>query len=213
MKKLVTVLAVVVTMLALATSGAAAAVVTWHDSWGISSNKAYSSLVASDSGAIVWAPEASNIGSDTLTNGTASATFTNTSSGFSISGSGGSADYLEAIRYFTISGLTGSETLTGTFDFSLPNVVLGGGIVKWNPDLYGGVWDSSSYFTSVPATVQLSNGTYHVSMSAGADPTVAPSGSIPSLGNGGTFATFTIPEPATMLLLGLGGLLLRKRRV
>jgi len=184
----------------------AEAVFTWLP--GFSAGNAYSLLQTSpDSGSIEFAPFASNIGSRTLTDGGASATFVNSALGFSIGGSG-MATYVSAIRYLTISGLGVGETVTASFSLSLASTAISGAIQTWDPNLDGGAWSPTIYSTSVSSMVQLSNGTYAVSLGAGNDLSPATW----SLGSGGTFASFAVPAPGVLALLGAAGLVGGRRR-
>ena len=166
------------------------AVFTWLPGFGASS--ANSSLQTSpDSGSVEFAPIASNIGSRTLTDGGASARFVNSALGFSIGGSG-MATYVSASRFLTISGLGVGETVTASFSLSLTGTAISGAIQTWDPNLFGGAWNPTIYFTSVSSTVQLSNGTYAVSLGAGDDLSSATW----SLGSGGTLRRSLCPLPA-----------------
>ncbi len=192
----------VMAVLAIGSAAQGAASVTWHFNW--EGNSAHNSLEFDDwvNDTWVYGETAAALGSKTITAGDVSATFTDTLSGFSISGSGGPVIFVEASRFFTLSGLADGETVTAAFNFSPP--ASSALIVEMWTTNYGGSWNTLySVSGIVTHSQQLGNGTYHVGIAGYGD----------DLGNGGTFAAFTIPEPTTMLLLGLGGLLLRKRRV
>jgi len=195
------------------TGGSSAAVITWLDSF--QGGQSWSLIdVDFDGGVIVTQADATALGSYTLLDESASATFTNTFSGFSIGGTG-EAIFVEAFRLLEISGLADGESVLGVFNFSLlPGFDMLGGINKWNPNIQGGSWEitpweGTPFFTQVPTAVDLTNGTYAVTLYADSG-----SGEPLSLGNGETFASFNVvPEPGSaMLCLVAMGLGLRRKR-
>jgi hypothetical protein len=191
--------ALVLTFLTLlfSTGGAAAATFTWLDSF---MGRSPTSFLAQDpdiNEIVLVGGQASALGSHTLFDGAISATYTNTISGFSIN-SDGNTGYFNAVRFLKVSGLAAGETLAAEFSF-LPTGHITGEYEQWTPDLASGAWNPPPFWTSDPTTVQLSNGTYLISL---------------AMANGATSVAFNVvPEPGSaMLCLTAFGLCLRRKR-
>ena len=155
-------------------------------------------------------PSVAAFGSTTYTLGGTSATFTNTASSVAISGSGGPATLVYAQRNFTIAGLGNGETLTATVvlaslplvDGSSSFVIQKAGVQGWD-DVAGGRGSAAGTYS-----IQLGNGSYYINMGIGS--AFGVDGAIPSMN--GTLASFVVPAPGAIALLGAAGLVGTRRR-
>ena len=203
--------------LGLSQTASAGVSVTWTASNAFNNGFSYNQFLQSSYDVYEYRlastdPSVAALGSTTYTLGGTSATFTNTASGFAMSGSGGPASAVFAQRNFTISGLGIGETLTATVVLAnLPMVdgfssfiIRKAGYVPvdaWQ-EIAGGRGSGAGTYS-----IQLGNGSYYISMGVGNGDEV---GAIPSLS--GTFASFTVPAPGAMALLGAAGLVGGRRR-
>jgi len=206
--------------LGLSQAASAGVNVTWSASNAFNTGSAYNLFLQSSYEVYEFRlastdPSVAAFGSTTYTLGGTSATFTNTASGFAMSGSGGPASAVAASRNFTIAGLGNGETLTATVVLaSLPMfngsssfigsgsfIIQKAGVESWEDVAGGGGSAAGTY------SVQLGNGSYYISMGIGNGDVV---GAIPSLN--GTFASFIVPAPGAMALLGAAGLVGGRRR-
>ena len=200
--------------LCLSQAASAGVNVTWSASNAFNTGSAYNLFLQSSYEVYEYRsastdPSVAAFGSTTYTLGGTSATFTNTASGFAMSGSGGPASSVSASRNFTISGLGIGETLTATVVLAnLPMVdgfssfiIQKAGNEAWQ-DVAGGRGSAAGTYS-----IQLGNGSYYIGIGIGNGDVV---GAIPSLN--GTFASFTVPAPGAMALLGAAGLVGGRRR-
>ena len=203
--------------LGLSQAASAGVSVTWTASNAFNNGFSYNQLLQSSYDVYEYRlastdPSVAAFGSTTYTLGGTSATFTNTASGFAMSGSGGPASAVFAQRNFTISGLGIGETLTATVVLgNLPMVngfssflIQKAGYVPvdaWQ-EIAGGRGNGAGTYS-----IQLGNGSYYISMGLGNDDEA---GAIPSLS--GTFASFTVPAPGAAALVGVAGLMTRRRK-
>jgi hypothetical protein len=195
-----------------ATSAASAgATVTW-DATSVFNFNAYNLNAVSDT---VYAldndPSVAALGSKFYAS--TSVTYTNTASSFSLSSNGGSAAYVSGQRFFTISGLASGETLNAIV--TLGTLTGAGFQLQKYFEQPAGPYSSPSYvvqdqqFTAGTYTLALGNGSYAMTLMAGDWDTFA-AGTIS--GFNGEFASFTVPAPGAIALLGAAGLMGRRRR-
>ena len=194
-----------------ATSAASAGVVvTWTANNAFNTGSAYNLFGTSYEDA-VWdsastTPAVAAIGSRTYTRGTASVTYTNTAGGFSMSGTGGPAAAASASRNFTISGLADGQFMTATVVLTLNGgfLIQKAGYIPFEAwlNIPGGSGGGTGTYN-----IQLGNGSYYIGISVG---NMDVPGTIS--GFNGEFASFTVPAPGALALLGAAGIMGRRRR-
>ena len=195
-----------------ATSAASAGVTVTWDAIGYFNGKAYNFNAVSDTD-FAWddGPSVAALGSKFYAS--TSVTYTNTASGFSLSSNGGSAAYVSGLRYFTISGLASGETLNAIV--TLGTLTGAGFQLQKYFEQPAGPYSSPSYmlqqqeFGAGTYTLALGNGSYYMTLMAGDQDNWA-EGTIS--GFNGEFASFTVPAPGAIALLGAAGLMGRRRR-
>lgn len=151
-------------------------------------------------------------GTSSITN--ASFQYTNSATGFSMSNGSVVEGWLAAGREFTISGLGVGEGVSVSAMMNLVGVV---GQISMYREVTPGQWGDAYYLNGALVTVggtgplttagQLGNGTYQIGLMAGnADEPYS------TYTASGTFASFTIPAPGAIALLGIAGFASRRRR-
>jgi MYXO-CTERM domain-containing protein len=198
--------------LGVTSAASAGVVVTWTANNAFNTGSAYNIFGTSYESAVFetasTTPAVAAIGSTTYSLGTASVTYTNTASGFSMSGTGGPAAAASASRNFTISGLADGQFMTATVVLAnLPYssfIVQNAGYVPFNAwlDIPGGSGSGAGTYD-----IQLGNGSYYISIGVG---NMEVEGTIS--GFNGEFASFTVPAPGAVALLGAAGLVGSRRR-
>ena len=197
--------------LGASSAASAGATVTW-DATGFFNGKAYNLNVVSET-VYEWDTDPSVAALGSKFYASTSMTYTNTASGFSLSSNGGSAAYVSGLRYFTISGLASGETLNAIVTIG---TLTGAGFqLQKYFEQPAGPFSSPSYmlqqqeFTAGTYTLELGNGSYFMSLMAGDWDNYA-AGTIS--GFNGEFASFTVPAPGALAVLGAAGLVGARRR-
>ena len=151
-------------------------------------------------------------GTSSITN--ASFDYTNSATGFSMSNGSVVEGWLAAGREFTISGLGVGQ---GVSVSAMMNLVGVAGQISFMREVTPGYWGSAFYLNGDlafaaedgPLTTAglLGNGTYQIGLMAGsADEPYS------TYAASGTFASFTVPAPGALALLGAAGLVGSRRR-